>query len=77
MKELSKSSVIHVRPVQDDNALGTNRPVIERMSETERLRMIQCTSCSKETQLIVFENQRQQCAPLQRLSKKRSLFTSQ
>ena len=78
MKELSKSSVIYVRPLQEDIALGTNRPVIDRMSKTERLRMVQCTSCSKEIQLIVFENQRQQSAPLQqRLSKKRSLFTSQ
>ena len=78
MKELSKSSVIYVRPLQEDIALGTNRPVIDRMSETERFRMVQCTSCSKEIQLIVFENQRQQSAPLQqRLSKKRSLFTSQ
>ena len=77
MKELSKSSVIYVRPLQEDIALGTNRPVIDRMSKTERIRMVRCTSCFKEIQLIVFENQRQQCAPLQRLSKKRSLFTSQ
>ena len=36
MKELSKSSVTYVRPLQEDIALGSNRPVIDRMSETER-----------------------------------------
>ena len=56
------------------------------MSKTERLLMVQCTSCSKEIQLSVFENHRWQCAPTQRLSKitgdfpivseKSSFFTS-
>ena len=77
MKELSKSSMIYVKPLQEDFVVGTNGPVIVRMSKTKRLRMVQCTSCSKEIQLSVFENHRQQCAPLQRLSKKRSLFNSQ
>ena len=73
MKELSKSSMMYVKPLQEGNFLGSNCPVIDRMSKTERLRMVQCTSCSKEIQL----SRRQQCAPLQRLSKKRSFFTSQ
>ena len=73
MKELSKSPMIYVKPLQEDIVLGSNGPVIDRMSKTERLRMVHCTSCSKDIQL----SRRQQCAPLQRLSKKRSLFTSQ
>ena len=59
MKELSKSSMIYVKPFQEDIVLGTNGPVIDRMSKTERLPMVQCTSCSKEIQLSVFENHRQ------------------
>ena len=56
------------------------------MTKTERFPMVQCTSCSKEIQLSVFEKHRQQCLPSQRLSKitghfpvvseKSSLFTS-
>ena len=63
----------YVKPLQEDIVLGSNGPVIDRMSKTVRLRMVQCTSSSKEIQL----SRTQQCAPLQRLSKKRSLFTSQ
>ena len=69
LKELSKSSAIYVRPQQEDIVLGINSPVIEEMTKTERLPMVQCISCSKEIQLSVFENHRQQCAPSQRLSK--------
>ena len=56
------------------------------MTKTESLPMVQCTSCSKEIQLSVYENHMQQCAPSQRQSKitghfpavseKSSLFTS-
>ena len=66
--------------------LDIDCPVIDEMTKTERLPMAQCTSCSKEIQLNVFENRRQQCAPSQRLSKitghfpikseKSSLFSS-
>ena len=54
------------------------------MTKTERFPMVQCTSCSKEIQLSVFE--KHCCLPSQRLSKitghfpvvleKSSLFTS-
>ena len=86
LKELSKSFVIYVRPLQEDIVPDINGPVNDKMTRTERLPMVLCTSCSKEIQLSVFENHRQQCALSQGLSKitrhfpvvseKRSLFTS-
>ena len=86
LKELLKSCVIYVRTLQEDIVLDINGPVTNEMSKTERLPMVQCTSCSKEIQLSVFENHRWQCAPTQRLSKitgdfpivseKSSFFTS-
>ena len=39
------------------------------MTKTERPPMVQCTTYSKEIQLSVVENHRQQCAPSQSLSK--------
>ena len=69
LKELSKSPVTYLRPLLEDIVLDINCSLIEKITKTERLPMVQCTSCSKEIQLSVFENHKQQYAPSQRLSK--------
>ena len=40
LKEFSKSSVIYVRPLQEDIVLNINGPVIDEMTKTGRLPMV-------------------------------------